>query len=272
MAGEIDLTKRPAEVIKYDFDFTVQTGDASLTLQGTPTLAITPQGKVPDTPPLTETGGVAQGGKAQFTISDGADGELYKLVCTAQDDQGQTHVMTGWLEVESVRDTVDLIVEDGTMKQDADAFVSLADADAYFAARNNAAWQAATAGEREAAIREGTRLIHTRYRWPGEIQSELQALSWPRYDAYHRDGKRIDPGIVPQEVQDATCEAALLSLSGSLIPATDRGGRIKSARVGPIQVTYEDQADPHRSFEWLDQILVDLYVRRGRRRGPLMRA
>ena len=85
MAGEVTFTKRTAEDKRYDFDFATVTGNDALVLTGTPTMTITPQGKVTETTPLSETGATTNGGVAQFQISGGTDGELYQLVVEATD-------------------------------------------------------------------------------------------------------------------------------------------------------------------------------------------
>ena len=60
-------------------------------------------------------------------------------------------------------------------------------------------------------------------------------------------------------MKDATCEAALLALDGALVPADDRGGMISRAKIGPLEVTYDDGAPTTRSFDFLDYILKGLF-------------
>ena len=264
-------TKRASESRNYGFDFGT-VGDTSIILQAPLAVAVTPQAKVTEVAALVAGTPTSSGAVLTVRLSGGTDGELYKLVATADDGGGNSLEMAAWLEVEDVPDTTNLEVEDGTAKTNADSYVSLTDADLYWSKRNNNTWLGKDQAEKEAALREATRFIDGRYGWLGEIQSPIQALDWPRYEVTDDDGRILDPGVIPPRVKDATCEAALMALTGSLLPATDRGGAIKRARVGPIDVTYEDRAEPHRSFDWIDIILSGLYVSRGQRGRRLMRA
>lgn len=127
-----------------------------------------------------------------------------------------------------------LIVEDGTGRQDADAYVSVAEADAYFLTRN-AAWAGYTTDAREAAIRFATSWLDDTYLslWKGFRVLESQALAWPRDNSpgytlmwqrgtypkaqgylYDLDGFPIMPNTVPRAVKRACMEAAILKAAG----------------------------------------------------------
>ncbi len=111
------------------------------------------------------------------------------------------------------------------------SYVSLAEADAYFAARLHAeAWDASSGSDREKALLTACRCIeahrlqvHRRpYLYPGEPADTLdrrydwlapvspdQALSFPR----RRDQDRTGAYEIPQPVRDAQCEEALALLA-----------------------------------------------------------
>jgi hypothetical protein len=133
-----------------------------------------------------------------------------------------------------------IVVEDGTGKPDANSYASVATADAYHADRGNTAWLAEQAAKETALVR-ATQYIESRYRgrWPGtRLKLRDQRLEWPRYgafvnygpdyvaDSYVRDNSLavdkwpIGTNEVPQELIDATCEAALRELAkpGQLQP------------------------------------------------------
>lgn len=96
----------------------------------------------------------------------------------------------------------------------ADSYASLVQAAAYHTARGNSTWTGTDALKEEALIR-ATQWLDGRYgpRWPGiRWKLRLQALDWPRVDAYDRDGSILDGDDVPVEVINATCEAALREL------------------------------------------------------------
>ena len=264
MAGEVTFTKREAEDRLYDFNFRTLTGNDSLTLSGTPTIAITRQDKVTEVTPLNAGVGTTNGGSAQFQISGGTNGELYKLVVEATDGTN-TLEMTGWMEVEDVADTVALTAND--------SYVTLAEADVYFTKRNSAEWQDSEPAEKEAVLREATQWLDGRYDWIGHHPGSVtQLLGWPRNNVIDHEGRDLS-GQVPSRVKDACCEAALLALDGALIPAEDRGGMISRAKIGPLEVTYDDQAPATRSFEFIDIILKGLTTRgTGDVEAKLMRA
>lgn len=110
----------------------------------------------------------------------------------------------------------------------ADSYATLADALAYHAAIGNAAWSASTVTDtqREAALRRATAWLDGRYDWPGyRVNGRLQALDWPRHEAYDTEDEIIDYTTIPDEVVNATCEAALRELAspGSLSPDVTPG-------------------------------------------------
>jgi hypothetical protein len=67
-----------------------------------------------------------------------------------------------------------LTVEDGTGKADAESYISVADADTYFTARNNATWAALSTSDKEAALRKATDYMLQAYRvrWAGMRETE----------------------------------------------------------------------------------------------------
>lgn len=138
----------------------------------------------------------------------------------------------------------------------ADSYVTVAEADAYFTARNVTTWTGADT-VKEPALRKATAYLDNQYRlrWVGVRSVEAQALAWPRRDGYRgwgyplldADGFDIAVDGVPQQVKNACAEAALLALTGvTLEPRLERGGQIKSIgkSVGPLRkdITYADGA------------------------------
>lgn len=134
-----------------------------------------------------------------------------------------------------------LIVENGTGLADAEAYISVADADAYFAARANTPWAALTTDAKEAALRSATDYLEAVYggRWKGCRMTEAQALSWPRAGVVV-DGVKLDPDTIPLPLKRANAELAVRASAGTL--AADQSAQVKSETVGPISVTYADGA------------------------------
>ena len=73
-----------------------------------------------------------------------------------------------------------LIVEDGSGVEDADAYISIVDADAYHLRYGNAAWSNFDDETKEILIRKATRDMDLLYEYVGEEVSPTQSLEWPR--------------------------------------------------------------------------------------------
>lgn len=159
-----------------------------------------------------------------------------------------------------------IIVEDGTGLANANSYVSVADADAYHAARGNATWtEASTSPDqgKTAALARATAAIDAIYgmRFPGtKINGRDQALQWPREDAFDINGLEIDADAVPTEIKQATFEAALRELvtTGSMMPDLERGGAVKRLKAGSVEVEYGGSATPGTVFSLIDGILAVL--------------
>ena len=154
-----------------------------------------------------------------------------------------------------------LTVEDGSIVVGAESYITVTDADAYFAARSNAAWAALTTEAKEAALRKATDYMTGRYglRWKGERVSEAQALDWPRSGAY-ANGFLIDADSVPVAVQRACAELAVRASAADLSP--DVGAQVKAETVGPISVVYADGARQSDAYKAVDAMLA-AYLKAG---------
>lgn len=159
-----------------------------------------------------------------------------------------------------------LIVEDGSNVSGANSYGSVADADAYHSARGNAAWtEASTSPDqgKTAALIRATAAIDAKYRgrWPGyRTSGRHQSLEWPRTAAYDIEGNPIAGTEIPQEVKDATFEAALRELAdaGSMMPDLERGGNITSLQAGSVAITYGANAQARTTYTLIDGILSSL--------------
>ena len=140
-----------------------------------------------------------------------------------------------------------------------DSYVSVADADTYWSDRNNLDWESADTADKEKALRGATEFIDGAYegRWIGEHPgSSSQVLAWPRNNA--RDSEGRDVTGIPQRVANATARLALEAITDFLVEAEDRGGGIKRAKVGPLDVTYFDNAPAGKTYPFLDPLLKGL--------------
>lgn len=144
-----------------------------------------------------------------------------------------------------------LVVENGTGFSTAEAYVSVANADAYHTARGDTVWSALTTAAKEQALRLATDYIEGAYRsrWLGCRVNGTQRLSWPRYDVLI-DGFYVESNIVPVEVANACAELAVKASAETLAPDLERG--IKREKVGPLETefdTFSPQAKRYRSVD-----------------------
>ncbi|GDY37694.1 DnaT-like ssDNA-binding protein [Acidovorax sp. NB1] len=134
----------------------------------------------------------------------------------------------------------------------AESYISVANADAFHAARGNAAWAPLSTEAKEQALRKATDYMG-RYsgRWKGERLNAGQVLDWPRAGVVV-DGYEINWETVPAAIANACALLALKASAGDIAP--DLGPQKQSVKVGPIETTYAPgtrQATRYQSAETL---------------------
>ncbi len=151
----------------------------------------------------------------------------------------------------------ELVLEDGSGKDDSNTYALIATADSYHSLRGNEAWTDAGTDEKATALVNATLYTDLRWNFVGSISVEdagsgdPQALDWPRNnfgaDLFDSDGIDVtDP--VPQQVIDGTLEYALRALDGPLLPdptvPDDAGRFVKLTRekIGSLEeeIRYSD--------------------------------
>lgn len=110
-----------------------------------------------------------------------------------------------------------LVIDSTAGGADANSYISLADAEAYFEGRlHSSAWDDATEADQNAALVMATRMIDQTFAYQGYRTTTTQALGWPRTNAVDCSGETIDSTVNPQSIQDATCEQSLALLGFDL--------------------------------------------------------
>jgi hypothetical protein len=172
-----------------------------------------------------------------------------------------------------------LVVEDGTGKSNANAYVSVADADARHTLLGNTAWTGATA-TKEAAIARATAYMEQAYRsrWVGlprhprsalgTSQVTPQALSWPRWDVWV-DGYPVDVNSVPAEVANACADLALKALSAEL--NVDLARAVVRKKIGPLETEYDRNSPQSIRYRAIDMALAP-YLKGSPAMASLVRA
>lgn len=129
-----------------------------------------------------------------------------------------------------------LVLEDGSGLETSNSYASVAEADAILDPQNNTtAWDAASDETKGNMLIWATRLIDQHVRWSGYRATEDQALRWPRYNVYDRDGYQFDSDIVPEPVKQATAELARYLLSDDRTAEEETRG-FKRLKAGPVEM------------------------------------
>ena len=143
------------------------------------------------------------------------------------------------------------------------SYISNADVDAYWSARNNTTWSAATSAAQDAALIEATQYLDSKYQWIGYIASTTQSLGWPRTEAYDREGRELSD-MIPVAVSSAAAELALQALSGRLVAVGSATGKDTSKeKVGDIEVEYFEAKSASAEYNYVDQLLKSLVINSG---------
>jgi hypothetical protein len=159
-----------------------------------------------------------------------------------------------------------LIVEDGSGKTDADAYIAVADVETYLADHGNASaeWTAASTAEKESAVRRATQFLDAVYgpRFSGVKKVDNQRLQWPRAYALDMTGESIDSDSLPRAIIEACAELTNRQVASPLFPDRDTEGEIgrEKVKVGPIEVdtTYVGSAGDMPGYGYVDAILSSL--------------
>lgn len=167
-----------------------------------------------------------------------------------------------------------LVVETGSASTTAESYASVADADAYWSKRGNAAWSALDTSTKEQNLRKATDFMEQVYRlrWKGIRLTATQALSWPRafvtrMDYYATgstppddvDGNLYYPtDVVPVEVVKSCIELAYKTNGTDLNPDLSR--LTKREKVDVIEVEYADNSPQYTTYRSIDQTLAPLLM------------
>lgn len=158
-----------------------------------------------------------------------------------------------------------LVVEDDTGLSDAEAYISVADSDAYVVevyGTSQTLWDAATDAVKEQVLRQATRYLDQHYKYVGIRLTTTQALEWPRTDAQERTSTFEFIDGVHIRIKDASVELALMVINGTtLFPITVEGGNTKSVTVGPIEKVFsEKQVNREPIFHLINNLVRYLIV------------
>lgn len=124
----------------------------------------------------------------------------------------------------------------------ANSYVTLAEANAYFALRpRSTVWEDADSEDKQKALLQAARILDTRVAWKGTIVNYEQLMAWPRHnvrDYTANDGSMLRFDRIPRWLKEAQYEQAFDILNRDTIAESESDG-IASLSVGPISISYE---------------------------------
>lgn len=133
------------------------------------------------------------------------------------------------------------LVEDGSGLSSATSYVSVADADDYFAIdANNEAWDALPEEQKEFFLAWATRYIDQKVNWKGSKATSVQGLRWPRVYVKDRDGVYIEDDVIPTQVKQITYEVARWLMDNDPAAGSDVEN-LKKVVVDVVEIEYQDQ-------------------------------
>lgn len=143
---------------------------------------------------------------------------------------------------------INIVVEDGTGKDDANSYVSVSEFISY------AAQQGVDLDESDSTsvlLIKAMKFLETK-KFKGKRTTLTQALNWPRKDAYIycEDPEVVFANdVIPTNIKKAEMELALLVENGvDLMPTTTALDLIVSEKIGPITTEYANPGEYGLSY------------------------
>jgi len=131
-----------------------------------------------------------------------------------------------------------IIIEDGSIVDNANCYTNLILAAAYFDAKiHTEAWDAAADELKTQALITATNVIDNIFYWRGVAMTTTQPLQWPRGYAYNNYNVLIDSESIPINLINAVHEQAFIFISTDTI--SDQYIGISKVRVADIEVVFD---------------------------------
>lgn len=143
-----------------------------------------------------------------------------------------------------------------------DSYVTLVEADAYAAARPSlSTWAGLSEPVREAALKDATLYLENSYEWIGTLADVSQALSWPRLEAYDRNGRHIT--TIPQAIRSAQIELAFIGASAPLVDSRTTGN-VSAIKAGQVDIKFVNGQNVNEGEKYapVDRLLSGLFTAR----------
>lgn len=97
----------------------------------------------------------------------------------------------------------------------------------------------------EQRLLAGMDYLESSYNWAGSPADVSQALSWPRVNAYNRNGLLYGSDEIPSALVAALVELAVIANNNSnRVLQSEREAGVKSVKAGSVQVTFAQDNTP----------------------------
>lgn len=151
-----------------------------------------------------------------------------------------------------------LVVEDGSLVDNANTYASLSYVDAFCDELGLVEWASCSTDERNAAILRGMAYIES-FSFKGVKCDAYQSLKWPRSGASDEDGYAIDEDMIPPNLLKAVARAAYEeAVSPGTLQSTRTGG-VKREKVDVIEIEYfADSGESEKIFDAINGYLRGL--------------
>lgn len=153
-----------------------------------------------------------------------------------------------------------LIVENGTGLSNAESFVSVAEADAFFALYDATKWNGNTT-DKEQALRRATAYLSNAINWGGlRTHGRAQALAFPRAGLFDKESYAIPINEIPIELKVACYHLAGVEFSNpnALNPSIVLADRVKREKIDALEVEYSLSSVSADSYRTEVAIVSDL--------------
>ncbi len=125
--------------------------------------------------------------------------------------------------------------------ENANSYATKAEADAYHDVHLYAAtWTDADDDNRKIALIMATRILDEVCEWQGEKLAGDQALRWPRWDVYDKDGFVLPADEIPVFLKNATAELARHLLAKDRLQTMDDAvAGLTKVKAGSVEVEFD---------------------------------
>lgn len=153
-----------------------------------------------------------------------------------------------------------IIVETGAIVANADSYVDVATADAYFAilpTTISASWTILATTDKENYLKWATRVLEAKAWYEGYKTTDTSSLRWPRSYVTDRDGIAIGINSIPDQLQHAQIEI-LRALIVEDITIGQDASSLKSIKVDVIEIVYQDNVTQNRIATYINHLLTGI--------------